>query len=133
MSVAYREKKRLKRIRRIKYELGSICLLLVVLIGVMSWRRPDRAEEPAPTPEADQEEELPVEEEPGVMFEWSEGKFVRVEYGERTSNYIDGSRLTDPSTKNAADLVIWAQMAWENQWGYIWGGFGDVEIGRAHV
>ncbi len=60
------------------------------------------------------------------MLEWKEGQFVAVEYGTETSTQLDTSGFTDPSTKNSHDLVEWAKMAWENQWGYVWGTFGYV-------
>ena len=34
--------------------------------------------------------------------------------------------FTDPDTKNADDLVVYVTHAWENQWGYVWGTFGQV-------
>lgn len=34
--------------------------------------------------------------------------------------------LVDPSTKNAADLVRYAENAWRSGWGYVWGSFGNV-------
>ena len=39
---------------------------------------------------------------------------------------LDASVFTDPSTKNAADLVAYAIHAWESGWGYVWGTFGEV-------
>lgn len=59
-------------------------------------------------------------------LEWKEGQFVLVEYGTGTSTRLDVSGFTDPSTKNSHDLVEWAKMAWENQWGYVWGTFGYI-------
>lgn len=66
---------------------------------------------------------LPAE---GEMFQWKPGQYVLVQRGESVSNEIDDSRFSDLATKNAADLAVWAQMAWENQWGYLWGTYGDV-------
>ena len=34
--------------------------------------------------------------------------------------------FTDPDTKNADDPVVYVTHAWENQWGYVWGTFGQV-------
>lgn len=34
--------------------------------------------------------------------------------------------LTDPDTKNSRDLAAFAEEAWNRQWGYVWGTFGDV-------
>ena len=49
-----------------------------------------------------------------------------VQYGGSYGNDIDLSRFTDPSRKNAHDLAIYATQAWENNWGYVWGTFGNV-------
>ena len=59
-------------------------------------------------------------------LEWKEGQFVLVQYGTEISTELDTSEFIDPSTKNSHDLVEWAKMAWENQWGYVWGTFGTV-------
>lgn len=34
--------------------------------------------------------------------------------------------LADPATKNAGDLVRYAENAWRSGWGYVWGSFGNV-------
>ena len=39
---------------------------------------------------------------------------------------LDVSMLTDPTTKNAADLVTYVTNAWNSGWGYVWGTFGQV-------
>jgi hypothetical protein len=39
---------------------------------------------------------------------------------------IDVSGFIDPATKNSADLVIWARMALDSHWGYVWGTYGQV-------
>lgn len=39
---------------------------------------------------------------------------------------LDISAFTDPTTKNAADLVTYAIHAWESGWGYVWGTYGSV-------
>ena len=49
-----------------------------------------------------------------------------VEHGTSYGNDIDTSRFIDPSTKNANDLAAYAVQAWENNWGYVWGTFGNV-------
>ena len=49
-----------------------------------------------------------------------------VQYGDNYSNGIDTSGFIDPSTKNAHDLAAYAMQAWENNWGYVWGTFGNV-------
>ena len=49
-----------------------------------------------------------------------------VQYGGNYSNDIDTSDFIDPSTKNGHDLAAYAVQAWENNWGYVWGTFGNV-------
>ena len=39
---------------------------------------------------------------------------------------LDASVLSDPATKNAADLAAYAEYAWRSGWGYVWGSFGYV-------
>ena len=39
---------------------------------------------------------------------------------------LDAAMLTDASTKNAADLVIYVTNAWNSGWGYVWGTYGQV-------
>ena len=96
--------------RRIKFELGLMLLLAGTLAAVLLWRGRGGADAV-----------------PGAaLFEWRPGQYVQVLYGQGSSNDIDAGRLNDPGTKNAADLAVWAQMAWENQWGYVWGTFGTV-------
>lgn len=51
------------------------------------------------------------------------GEFLR---GEGSSMELDISAFTDPTTKNAADLVTYAIHAWESGWGYVWGTYGCV-------
>lgn len=51
------------------------------------------------------------------------GEFLR---GEGSSIELDISAFTDPTTKNAADLVTYAIHAWESDWGYVWGTYGCV-------
>ncbi len=100
---------------------------LMALLGFMYMLRGgviELAGKPTPTPEPTAvPTSSPIPED---MFEWKEGQYVHVEYGEDDSLLIDEDRFSDLSTKNAADLVEWAKMAWENQWGYVWGTFGDV-------
>lgn len=35
-------------------------------------------------------------------------------------------QLNHPATKNAGDLVLYAEHAWRSGWGYVWGSFGNV-------
>ena len=51
------------------------------------------------------------------------GDILRGEGGETK---IDVSGFTDLSTKNSHDLVAYAQQAFENGWGYVWGTCGWV-------
>ena len=46
------------------------------------------------------------------------GEYLR---GDGSSIELDISAFTDPTTKNAADLVTYAIHAWESGWGYVWG------------
>ena len=39
---------------------------------------------------------------------------------------LDASDLTNPATKNAADLVAYVTNAWQSGWGYVWGTYGQV-------
>lgn len=49
-----------------------------------------------------------------------------VQYGDSYGNTIDVSRFVEPHTKNNLDLADYAAQAWENNWGYVWGTFGQV-------
>ncbi len=46
--------------------------------------------------------------------------------GTEPSADLDASVLSDPATKNAADLAAYAEYAWRSGWGYVWGSFGYV-------
>ena len=49
-----------------------------------------------------------------------------IQYGTEYDNEIDISGFTDPDTKNNLDLAAYAVQAWENNWGYVWGTYGNV-------
>ena len=49
-----------------------------------------------------------------------------VEYGGSFENAIDISQFVDPTTKNNLDLAAYAIQAWENNWGYVWGTYGNI-------
>ena len=51
------------------------------------------------------------------------GEYAR---GDGVSIELDVSAFTDPTTKNNLDLVTYAENAWENGWGYVWGTYGSV-------
>jgi hypothetical protein len=51
------------------------------------------------------------------------GEYAR---GDGVSIELDISAFTDPATKNNLDLVTYAENAWENGWGYVWGTCGWV-------
>lgn len=51
------------------------------------------------------------------------GAYLR---GDGVSIELDISAFTDPATKNNLDLVTYAENAWENGWGYVWGTYGSV-------
>lgn len=48
------------------------------------------------------------------------------EHGSSYGNDIDISRFVSPYTKNNLDLAAYAIQAWENNWGYVWGTYGNV-------
>lgn len=49
-----------------------------------------------------------------------------IQYGTDYDNTIDISGFIDPSTKNNLDLAAYAIQAWENNWGYVWGTYGNI-------
>jgi len=51
------------------------------------------------------------------------GEYAR---GDGVSIELDISDFADPTTKNNLDLVTYAENAWENGWGYVWGTYGSV-------
>ena len=48
------------------------------------------------------------------------------ERGDTFSNEISTARFVAPDTKNNLDLANYATQAWANNWGYVWGTFGNV-------
>ena len=65
-----------------------------------------------------------VESEPDYSGDssWS----GQVEHGSGYNNAIDISGFVSPGTKNNLDLVAYVTQAWENNWGYVWGTYGNV-------
>ena len=117
--------------KRVRYEALAICLLaLVAAVALLARPLARRSESEAEAKDGDQSQQassVPVPTEiPEDMFEWKPGQYVHVERGSSTSNNIDESLFKGLSNKTADGLVTWAQMAWENQWGYVWGTFGTV-------
>ena len=49
-----------------------------------------------------------------------------IEYGGSHENGIDTSGFIRPGTKNNLDLAAYAVQAWENNWGYVWGTYGNI-------
>lgn len=49
-----------------------------------------------------------------------------IQHGGSYDNAIDTSRFTSPNTKNNKDLVAYVTQAYENNWGYVWGTYGNV-------
>lgn len=49
-----------------------------------------------------------------------------IEHGSGYGSDIDISGFVSPGTKNNLDLVAYAIQAWENNWGYVWGTYGNV-------
>ncbi|MCD7768847.1 MAG: hypothetical protein LUH36_01820 [Oscillospiraceae bacterium] len=93
--------------RRVRIELILLAALTVCLAYVIRWARQDGGYGSG-------------------FYVTGSGRVIRVEYGDSVSTEIDGSILSDPYGKNNKDLAAWVQMAWENQWGYVWGTFGNV-------
>ena len=52
-----------------------------------------------------------------------DGSFIA---GGDRSIELDISTFANPTTKNATDLVTYAVHAWESDWGYVWGTYGNV-------
>lgn len=48
------------------------------------------------------------------------------QHGSNYSNEINLSEFKHPETKNNLDLSAYAIQAWENNWGYVWGTYGNV-------
>ena len=48
------------------------------------------------------------------------------EHGDSYGDAIDTSGFLSPNTKNNIDLATYALRAWENNWGYVWGTYGNV-------
>lgn len=49
-----------------------------------------------------------------------------IEHGGSYGSSIDVSHFVSPNTKNNLDLAAYAVQAWENNWGYVWGTYGNV-------
>ena len=49
-----------------------------------------------------------------------------IEHGGSHENGIDTSGFISPGTKNNLDLAAYAVQAWENNWGYVWGTYGNI-------
>lgn len=48
------------------------------------------------------------------------------EHGGSYGDTIDTSRFVSPDTKNNEDLADYVLQAWENNWGYVWGTYGNI-------
>lgn len=59
----------------------------------------------------------------GSGSEGYDGVYLR---GSELSVELDVSAFSDPTSKNADDLVAYAVHAWKSGWGYVWGTFGNV-------
>lgn len=49
-----------------------------------------------------------------------------IQHGVAYDNDIDITGFTSPHTKNNRDLVAYVTQAYENNWGYVWGTYGNV-------
>jgi len=56
----------------------------------------------------------------------TEGGGSSIEHGGGHGSDIDTSGFVRPGTKNNLDLAAYAIQAWENNWGYVWGTYGNV-------
>ena len=106
--------------------LAGLVILLAAAVSVIWVNVGVKRTPPEPTATAVPTEAPTPSPIPPDMFEWKPGEYVHVEWGENTSNTIDESIFATPEKKTAADLVAWSKMAWDNQWGYVWGTFGTV-------
>lgn len=87
-------------------------LILLALFGTLALRAM-----PEPEPE-------PVEMNiPEEFIQVTPGEYQ--EYGADTSLVINTSGFVDPGTKNNLDLVTFVTEAWNHQWGYVWGTYGE--------
>ena len=103
------------RARRRLFRLAAVLLAgLACAICLVS----RLAAAPAETPTADPQ--------PGWRFTLIPTPAPYMERGSGCATAIDISAFCDPDVKNSQDLVVFAQEAWENQWGYVWGTFGEV-------
>lgn len=55
-----------------------------------------------------------------------EGGGSDIEHGGSHGSGIDTSGFVRPGTKNNLDLAAYAVQAWENNWGYVWGTYGNI-------
>lgn len=134
--------RRTRRASRKKWPAVLTAVILAAVIGTAVFfgiadrpalRQEDKTLEsmpPAGSTPPEMENTPPIAQTPAPAgtdwLEWKPGQFVAVEYGADISNEIDAGAFIDPATKNSRDLAQWAKMAWENQWGYVWGTFGQV-------
>lgn len=99
------------RIRKRRFWMVVTLLAALLCLACLRCTRNDQHEEPVSVPA-----EITIIPTPEPYME----------YGSQTGTDIDTSSFLDPYTKNNRDLAAFAHEAWENQWGYVWGMFGDV-------
>ena len=61
-----------------------------------------------------------------IAYGTADGYTGEIEYGGSRITELDASDFTAPTTKNAEDLVAYVTHAWESDWGYVWGTFGQT-------
>ena len=61
-----------------------------------------------------------------IAYGAADGYTGEIQYGGSRLTELDVSAFTDPTGKNAEDLVAYVTHAWESGWGYVWGTFGQV-------
>lgn len=103
-----REQIRARHRRRKRRFYLTLAGILALLLGLFLWPR-----------EEDSDSALRRVGIPIVMPE------PYLEYGAGSGTEITVA-FTEPYTKNSRDLAAFAEEAWNRQWGYVWGTFGDV-------
>ncbi|MCI9263689.1 MAG: hypothetical protein HFF06_03870 [Oscillospiraceae bacterium] len=56
----------------------------------------------------------------------SPGGGGNIQHGSSFDNTIDITLFVNPHTKNNRDLVSYVTQAYENNWGYVWGTYGNI-------
>lgn len=110
-----------------------LCFAAVCWLALRAVEKTEETDELESEVEAEEETEAEPEATAAAEIAYTEAVYVnddgvefQVEYGTSNSSEIDASILSNPSVKNNVDLAAWVMMAWENQWGYVWGTYGKI-------